>query len=349
MTRKTTEAVDDPQARPAGPRRSGQLSRGDGRVQIDLADALRTWLGSALVVVAMVVAFSIAQPRFMSVLNWQNIAIQMSVLLVASIAGTFPILVGSIDLSVGSVGTLTGIIMALAMQHGGVMGALAIPISLLVGLGCGLLNGGLFALLKIPSFLVTLGTFFALDGLGSWIIHGVPISIPENTTERIFDSILGKLPTLFLWAGGVLVLGVLVCRYTRLGRHFYAIGGSEAASMIAGVNVKLVKIVAFTLSGALAGFAGMLLSLHTLSGSSQQNAGLLLPSIGAIVIGGTALSGGVGGPHRTFVGVLLLTVLINGMQLLSVDPYLQLVVEGAVVIVAVIISRERVSVFAAVK
>ena len=119
--------------------------------------------------------------------------------------------------------------------------------------------------------------------------------------------------------------------------------------MIAGVNVKLVKIVAFTLSGALAGFAGMLLSLHTLSGSSQQNAGLLLPSIGAIVIGGTALSGGVGGPHRTFVGVLLLTVLINGMQLLSVDPYLQLVVEGAVVIVAVIISRERVSVFAAVK
>jgi ribose/xylose/arabinose/galactoside ABC-type transport system permease subunit len=268
---------------------------------------------------------------------------------VISIAGTFPILIGSIDLSVGSVGTLTGIIMALSLQHAGVQGALAIPIALLLGIGCGLFNGMLFALLRIPSFLVTLGTYFALDGLGSWVIHGSPIPITAPGTENTFDSSIGGLPTLFLWALGVLVLAVLVCRYTRLGRHFYAVGGSEPAALIAGVNVKFVKIIAFAFSGLLAAFAGALLSIHTLSGSAQQNASLLLPSIGAIVIGGTGLGGGVGGPRRTFIGVLLLTVLINGMQLLSVDPFLQLTVEGAVVIVAVIMSRERVSAFTAVK
>jgi ribose/xylose/arabinose/galactoside ABC-type transport system permease subunit len=319
------------------------------RGRIDLAEALRTWLGSVLVIIALIVVFSALQPRFMSVLNWQNIASQMSVLLVVSIAGTFPILVGSIDLSVGSIGTLAGIIVALSLHRGGVEGTLAVPIGLLVGLGCGLLNGVLFALLRAPSFLVTLGTFFALDGLASWIIGGTPIPITDENASRVFDSNLGAFPTIFLWGLAILMVAVLVCRYTRLGRHMYAVGGSEPAALLAGVNVRLVKVTAFLLSGLLASFSGFLLSVHTLSGSPGQNAALLLPSIGAIVIGGTTLSGGVGGPHRTFVGVLLLTILINGMQLLAVDPYLQLVVEGLVVIVAVIISRERVSVFTAVK
>jgi ribose transport system permease protein len=160
------------------------------RGRIDLAEALRTWLGSVLVIVALIVVFSALQPRFMSVLNWQNIASQMSVLLVISIAGTFPILVGSIDLSVGSIGTLAGIIVALRLHRGGVEGTLAVPIGLLVGLGCGLLNGVLFALLRAPSFLVTLGTFFALDGLASWIIGGTPIPITDENASRCLTAIL---------------------------------------------------------------------------------------------------------------------------------------------------------------
>jgi ribose/xylose/arabinose/galactoside ABC-type transport system permease subunit len=147
----------------------------------------------------------------------------------------------------------------------------------------------------------------------------------------MFDSNLGAFPTIVLWGLAILMVAVLVCRYTRLGRHMYAVGGSEPAALLAGVNVRLVKVTAFLLSGLLASFSGFLLSVHTLSGSPGQNAALLLPSIGAIVIGGTILSGGVGGPHRTFIGVLLLTILINGMQLLAVDPYLQLVVEGLVI------------------
>ena len=140
----------------------------------------------------------------------------------------------------------------------------------------------------------------------------------------------------------------LLCRYTVLGRNFYAIGGSEPASVIAGIAVTRVKVLAFAFAGMLAAFSGILLSFRALSGAPQQSA-LLLPAIGAIVIGGTALSGGVGGPLRTFMGVLLLTVLLNGMQLLAIDPYLQLVVQGAVVIVAVIMSRERSGALSAVK
>jgi ribose/xylose/arabinose/galactoside ABC-type transport system permease subunit len=305
-----------PQAAHAGNAESRPVVARSNRPRLHLQEALRSWLGSLLVI---------------------------------SVAGTLPILIGSIDLSVGSVATLAGIITALSLQHGGVSGTLAVPIGLAVGLGCGLLNGLLLALVRIPSFLVTLGTFFALDGLASWVISGAPIPIADQGQSRVFDASWGVIPTIFLWSLMVLLVAVIICRYTRLGRHFYAVGGSEPAAIIAGINVKFVKIAAFAISGLLAGFSGFLLSVHTLSGSPQQSAGLLLPSIGAIVIVGTALSGGVGGPHRTLVGVLLLTILINGMQLLSVDPYLQLVVEGAVVIIAVIMSRQKLSVFASVK
>lgn len=334
-----------------------ELGRSPRRLQVarlatlhlDLAEALRSWLGTILAILALVMAFSILQPAFMSVLNWTNIAIQMSVLLVISVAGTFPIIVGSIDLSVGSVATLAGIVASMCLQNGGAQADAAIPICLAAGLGCGLLNGILFARLRIPSFLVTLGTYFALDGLASWLINGTPISITDQRYPNVFDGRIGGFPTIFLWAAGILCVSVLVCSQTRIGRHFYAIGNSEPAAMIAGVNVRLVKIVAFGVSGLLAGFSGFLLSMHQLSGSPEQSATFLLPSIGAIVIGGTALSGGVGGPHRTLVGVLLLTILINGMQLGAVNPYLQLVVEGGVVILAVVLSRQKLSVFSVIK
>lgn len=319
------------------------------RPKWDLVGALRSWLGSTLVIVAMVIVFWILQPRFMTLLNWQNIAIQMSVLLVISIAGTFPIIIGSIDLSVGSVATLTGIVTAMMLSDGGTNWVLALITALLVGLACGLVNGTLLAVVRVPSFLVTLGTYFALDGLASFIITGTPIPIYASGPGEIFDARWGQLPSIFAWSLVVLLVTYVISRYTRFGRHFYAVGGSEPAALIAGIPVRWVKIAAFAISGLLAAFAGFLLSVHTLSGSPQMGASLLLPSIGAIVMGGTALSGGGGGPHRTFIGVLLLTILINGMQLLSVDPYLQLVILGGVVILAVVTSREKLSVFSAIK
>lgn len=317
--------------------------------RFDLDAALRSWLGTVLVIVLLAVIFSILQPRFFSPLNLRNITSQMSVLLVISIAGTLPILIGSIDLSVASVATFSGIVLALNLRAGGMQETLAVPIALLAGAALGLLNGFLFARMRIPSFLVTLGTLFAIDGLASFVVRGTPIPITNAGVAGVFAGDFFGLPTIFLWAVAVLVLAILFTRFTRLGRHFYAVGGSEPAAVIAGVNVTRVKVAAFVLAGLLAAFAGVLLSFRALAGAPQQAAPLLLPAIGAIVIGGTRLSGGVGGPLRTFMGVLLLTVLINGMQLLAVDPYVQLMVSGAVVIIAVIMSRERSSVLTAVK
>ncbi|MGX1159123.1 monosaccharide ABC transporter membrane protein (CUT2 family) [Arthrobacter sp. SLBN-100] len=348
----TVSTNKDPKQKPNLPSSGSVSGTGVTAVQrnawplqnFNLANAMRSWLGTTLVIVALVIMFSAMQPRFMTVLNWQNIAIQMSVLLVIAVAGTLPIVMGSIDLSVASVATLSGVILAMAMQSAGPSAAVAVPLALLVGAACGLLNGILFAVLRVPSFLATLGTFFALDGLASFLVGGVPIPISiTSSASQVLDGRLGALPVLFLWALLVLAIAVVLCRYTRFGRHLFAVGGSEPAAVVAGINVRLVKVVAFTLAGLLAGFSGILLSVHALSGSPSQSASLLLPSIGAVVIGGTALSGGAGGPHRTFLGVLLLTILINGMQLLSVDPHLQLVIQGAVVVLAVIMSRQKVS------
>lgn len=316
---------------------------------LDVRAAMGSWLGTALVILALVIVFAILQPRFLSPLNIRNITSQMSVLMVISVAGTIPILIGSIDLSVGSVATLAGLVLALGLRDTELPGVVVIAAALAVGIACGLLNGVLFAKVRIPSFLVTLGTLFALDGLASFIVRGTPIPITDADLAQVFIGDLLGVPAIFLWALGVLVGATLLCRYTVLGRNFYSVGGSEPASVIAGIAVTRVKVIAFALAGMLAAFSGVLLSFRALSGAPQQSAPLLLPAIGAIVIGGTALSGGVGGPLRTFMGVLLLTVLLNGMQLLAIDPYLQLVVQGAVVIVAVIMSRERTGALTAVK
>lgn len=317
----------------------------------DWRSALRSWLGIVIVIILMSLAFYLLQPRFMTLGNWQNIVIQGSALLVISIAGTFPIVIGSIDLSVASISSLTGVLLALVLRdQSGWMHNLAVPIAVLAGCACGVFNGALVALMRVPSFLATLGTFFMLDGLAAFIISGIPVPIQiQDPTVNVFDGYIGPLPNMFIWAFLVLVVAFVVVKYTRFGRHLYAIGGSEPAARVAGVNVVFVKLATFVVSGALAAFSGVLLSVHALSGSSGQSAGLLLPSIGAIVIGGTSLSGGGGGPHHTLLGVLLIVILINGMQLLAINSFLQLIIVGMVVIVAVVLSRPNASIFSAVK
>ena len=319
------------------------------RISFNVGDVRRSWLTIVIVIVLLGITFSFLQSSFLTVTNFKNIADQMSVLLVIAIAGTAPILIGSIDLSVGSVASLTGVTLAIGLQNWGLGPAESVIIALVVGLGCGLLNGLLIAIARVPSFLVTLGTYFALAGIAAWAVQGTPIPVNSASLSSVFDGSVGGLSTLFLWALGVLAVSLFGSRYTRLGRLFYAVGGSELATVIAGANVRLIKVSAFALSSLLAGLSGLLLTVHTLTGDPSQGSTLLLPSIGAIVIGGTALSGGVGGPHRTLLGVILLTVLTNGMQLMAVNPYLQLVVEGAVVVVAVILNSEKTTAVTVIK
>jgi ribose/xylose/arabinose/galactoside ABC-type transport system permease subunit len=297
-------------------------------------------VGPLVAIVVLVVVFTALNSNFLTTVNLLNIVRQSAVLLVLALAGTFIILMGSIDLSVGSIVTLTGICGAIFLRD---LGEIAVLLILLIGLACGLINGLLFAYGKLPSFLVTLGTLFAFDGLALFISEGTPIAVSFGSSiDPVFDGdVFGEIPAIALWALGVWIVCVLVAKYTTFGRFTYAIGGGERVAELSGVPVRRYKLLAFMFSGLLAGIAGLLLLFRINSGSPEMGEPFLLTSIAAVVMGGTALTGGVGGPHRTMIGVIIIAILSNGMNVANVDPFLQIVVQGVVVIAAVSLTVDR--------
>lgn len=293
--------------------------------------------GSALAV--LVVVFAATSPVFLTMINLSNVLRQLSTLLVVGLAGTFVIMLGSIDLSVGSIVSLSGITVALETQHFGLLGAL---IGIAAGVGAGLITGLLHAYVKLPSFLVTLGMLSVVDGLSLMICHGSPVPLSQPTLDTIMGGVLfGPIPTIAVWSLGIWVIMCLVSSRTVFGRHVVAIGDGERVARLAGIPVNRVKLTVFVVSGALSAIGGLLLAVRTSSGSPGMGAPFLLESIAAVVMGGTALTGGVGGPARTLLGALTITVLDNGMTLLAVDPFLQEVVFGGVIILAVCMTIRR--------
>lgn len=292
---------------------------------------------SALAV--LTVFFALTSPVFLSMTNLTNVLRQLSTLLVVALAGTFVIMLGSIDLSVGSIVSLTGITVALEVNRFGLSGVL---IGLLAGVAAGVVSGLLHAYVRLPSFLVTLGMLSVVDGVSLIICNGSPVPMSEPVLQEIMGGLVfGVVPTIAVWALGVWALMWFISSRTVFGRYVVAIGDGEHVARLAGVPVRRVKLLVFVISGLLAGVGGLLLAVRTSSGSPGMGAPFLLSSIAAVVIGGTALTGGVGGPARTLLGALTITVLANGMTLLAVDPFLQEVIFGVVIIVAVFMTIRR--------
>ena len=326
------EATPGPSNGDRGRRWSGV--RG-GRL-VDVARATTPYAALA----AMVVYFSIASPYFLTVGNLQDIARQGAVLLVVALGATFVILMGSIDLSVASIVTLSGIATALlAQEH--INEVVVLLLVVCIGATAGLINGVLFAYVRLPSFLVTLGTSYAYNGAALLPIAGVPVVLNAPHIAGVVNSDVGGVPTIALIAVGCLVTGIVVAKFTPFGRAIYAIGGAERVAALAGMPVARYKALAFVLSGACAAIAGLLLSARLDSGSPGMGDPFLLSSIAAVVISGTPLTGGIGGPQRTVLGVLILGVVLDGMTLLSIDPFTQNIVEGVVVIAAVAAAIQR--------
>jgi ribose/xylose/arabinose/galactoside ABC-type transport system permease subunit len=295
--------------------------------------------GPWLALIAMIVIFPMFNGRFLSTTNGLNILRQSSVLLVLALSATFVVLMGSIDLSVGSVVSLCGMGGAILLAD---YGEPAVFLVLLIGLAAGSLNGLLFSYGKLPSFLVTLGTLFALQGVTLYWSDGIASVVdPKLTVSTYFSGDLWQIPVITLWAIGVLLATMFVASKTRFGRYMYAIGGGENASLLSGVPVRRYKFYAFAIGGLLAGFGGMLLMFRINGGDPTMGEPFLLPAIAAVVMGGTPLTGGVGGPHRTLLGVLIITILSNGMNLARVDAFLQDVVLGSVVVVATALTMDR--------
>jgi len=287
----------------------------------------------------LIVFFSLMHDAFLTWPNIWNIVRQSSVLLVAAMGVTFVILIGSIDLSVGSIMTLSAVC---AISLVPTMGEAGILAGLAVGALCGAVNGVLNAVLRLPSFLVTLGTLFIFQSVGLIISGGRPL--PWNTpisSTLAGGVVFGSFPKIGLWAVGILIVCTFIARFTRFGQYLYAIGDNERTTRMSGIDTTRMKILVFAVAGLISGFAGVLLGIRTFSASPGMGDPFLLDTIAAVVLGGTLLTGGVGGPLRTVLGVLTIVILANGMTLLQVDPFYQVGIRGAVVILAVLVTTRR--------
>jgi ribose transport system permease protein len=297
------------------------------------------------VIIVLIVAFAVSTDAFLTFRNLTAVASQASILLLASTGATFVILMGSIDLSVGAIVLLVGAVVVTAINALD-LGLSAIALGILLGALLGLTNGIVFARGLIPSFVVTLGSLSVFGGIALELLQGRALQYNlASFDELAIGQIVPHFPNVALIA--IILWGVMasVCFKTRFGRYMYVIGGGEAVAKTSGVPVVRYKIYAFVLSGALAGIAGTLAVARVGAAGPTLGTDLLLNSLAAVVVGGTSLSGGVGGVHRTLLGVLIITILDDGLNLLAVNQYLQMIIKGAVVIAAVLASQDRGKVF----
>ena len=289
--------------------------------------------------ILMCVIFTLIDPRFATVQNFQTIASGAAVPMILAVGMTFVILQGSIDLSVEGVMGAASLVFALLVLNTrtgmdlGLLGAV-----LAVGLGAliGTASGVVVTKLRVPSFMVTLGAWSFSAGVATLLSAGDPPLVRDETLRSFgLGQTLG-IPNLALLAIVVAAAGMLLQNYTRFGRYSYMIGGAEDVVRLSGIRVDRYKLLAFVLSGALAGLAGVAETARIGVGSAEIGPGQMFATITAVVIGGTALAGGRGGVLQSAIGVLILTVLANGMIYIGVTPYLQQAVQGGIVLVAVV-------------
>lgn len=292
--------------------------------------------------VLLVVVFTLLNERFLSWVNVFNLMRQSSILLLVATGTTFVILMGAIDLSIGSIVTLVAIAAALLLRDAGLGAAEVVAVAAAIGAACGLINGVLTVYARVPSFVATLSTMIVFGGISTWVAGGANVTFrnPEMTWLAS-GKLIWQIPNAGLWALAVFAVAAFVGARSTFGRALYAIGAGSTAARLSGIDVPRTQMIAFVVSGILCGLAGLLLVARTSTGTARMGDDLLLEAIAAVVMGGTALSGGAGGVHRTILGVLVISVLKNGLNVAGVHPYVQICITGLIVIIAVTLTLDR--------
>jgi len=283
-------------------------------------------------------------PRFFTWANASAIAEASAVPLIVGMALTLVVLTGSIDLSVEGVMGLVAVVVALLVtnqRNDNDFGWLAIAFALVLGLAIGMLNGVLHARLRIPSFMATLGVWFSALGVSYMLYGGNPVPIKDLALRQVAIGRVAGVPVIAIVALAVLAICYFIQRWTKLGRYAYAIGGGESLAGTAGVPIARYKILIFAFAGVLIALAGVLNAFRLGAGSATVGRGMLFQAASAVVVGGTAITGGVGGMLNTLVGVLFITVLNNAVILLGINPFVELAVQGAVIVIAVAATLDR--------
>lgn len=297
-------------------------------------------VGLVAIIVLLALVFSVTASGFATLQNVENNARQMAVVGILAVAETFVIITAGIDLSVGSLLGLAGVVIALVLAHGVPLG-LGVVVVLAIGTIVGLVNGGLISAAALPPFIVTLGMLGILRGLTQIFGNGQQVAYDSPAlTNFAANSTLG-LPNIFWVFLIVCLVAAFVLHMTRRGRYMYAVGSNVESARRAGINVRATLFTVYGISGLLAALAGVLLTARQAQGDPNAGTGYELDAIAAAVLGGASLFGARGSIVGTFLGVLLVQILTNGLNLLNFDPQVARILEGALLILFVYLDRWR--------
>ena len=292
------------------------------------------------ILVAICVIFSLVTPNFLSLGNFINVIRQASINIVLATGMTFVILTGGIDLSVGSILGVTAVVGVLVSLVPG-LGWFAVPAALITGVFLGLLNGSLVAYLGLPPFIVTLGSYTALRGVAYLVANGTTVINRDLNFAWVGNNYVGPIPWLVIIAFLAVLASWFVLRRTVLGRHIYAVGGNIRAARLTGIKVSRVLLFVYGVSGLLSGLGGIMSASRLYSATGMLGQGYELDAIAAVILGGTSFTGGIGTIWGTLLGALIIALLNNGLTLMNVSFFWQLVVKGLVIIIAVTIDKVR--------
>ncbi|MGP4038553.1 ABC transporter permease [Gracilibacillus sp. D59] len=297
---------------------------------------MRENMGILIGLLVLCTFISIMNPDFLSTNNLMNVLRQTSTNMYLAIAMTMVIILGGIDLSVGSIIAVTGVVTTLLIAILGFPVWAGVLAGLLVGMLFGAFNGYVVATTIIPPFIVTLATMNIARGAAYVFSDGKPVRVMSDSFNNIGSGYIGGvLPAPVLYLIIILIIAYFIMNKTKLGRYMYAVGGNPEAAKFAGINIKKIKIIAYTFSGLMAGVAGIVLSSRMFSGQPTAGDMAELDAIAAVVLGGTSMTGGAGKIGGTVIGALIIGVLSNGLNLMGVSSFWQYIVKGIVILIAV--------------
>ena len=300
------------------------------------------WVGvmPVITLVVLLAVMAIGSPRILRPSSLMGLLEQSTTLLVMGLGQTFVILLGSIDLTIAAVAAFTTIVVAMLIPT---LGYGAFVVGALVGVFSGLVTGLIHTKFRVPSFIATLGISGIWTGVAFVVSNATPITIGDADIHYL-EWVTGKtagIPNTVLIGAVILLVTYILEAYTPFGRSVKAIGAGERASAVSGVNIDKYKTLAFTLCGTLAGMSGILLACRMAGGSARMADGMQMKAIAIVVLGGTAISGGVGGVMRTLIGGLIVIVLVVGMVMVGINPWFKQAIYGAIIILAVALTIDR--------
>jgi ribose/xylose/arabinose/galactoside ABC-type transport system permease subunit len=330
--------------------RKARVVTGLRRAGVRVATAAGGRGGALAILLLLVIVFFIATPNFLTVGNGVNVLRQYSVPAILAVGQTIVIISAGIDLSVASTAALSGSLMGVAFAHWGWPEPLAVLLGLAAGFLVGAFNGFVITRWRVPDFVATLGTLAAVRGVALLVTGGLPVPdyaravegrrIPDSVSTLGADSVVG-VPLIVGVAAACALIGWFILNRTKLGRSAYAIGGNREAARVSGIRVDRTKLSIYVFSGLMAAVGGFMLAGRLASANALMADGMELQSIAAVVVGGTNLFGGEGGVGGTMIGILIIGVLANGLNILGVAEFWQQVVNGLIIVVVVALDQWR--------